>query len=250
MSSHDPSATTTSAHRSDGLAPLEALRARYLAAQLQGDRREALRLIDEDGLAAGYSVPALHLYVITRAQQEIGRLWQQNVIHVAQEHAATAISQLVVAHLYRHLPVHAPLGRRLLVACAPGERHEMGARIASDFLESAGFSVHYLGADVPVRDLVAHALATRPHCVVLSVATGLCTPGLVEAVKALRAALGPDLPILAGGAAFDHVESSPVCDVPDDVLQHGLDAPALVALVADRLGIPRPPLVDGMAAAA
>ena len=231
-------------------APLEGLRSRYLAAQLQGDRREALRLIDEEGLGAGWSVPALHLHVITPAQQEIGRLWQQNVIHVAQEHAATAISQLVVAHLYRHLPVHAPLGRRVLVACAPGERHEMGARIASDFLESAGFAVHYLGADVPVRDLVADALATRPHCVVLSVATGLCTAGLVEAVAALRAALGPDLPILAGGAAFDHVDTSPTCDLPDGVLQHGLDAPALVALVADRLGLPRPPLADAMAAAA
>jgi methanogenic corrinoid protein MtbC1 len=231
-------------------APLEALRTRYLAAQLQGDRREALRLIDEEGLAAGFSVPALHLHVITPAQQEIGRLWQQNVIHVAQEHAATAISQLVVAHLYRHLPVHAPLGRRVLVACAPGERHEMGARIASDFLESAGFAVHYLGADVPARDLVAHALATRPHCVVLSVATGLCTAGLVEAVAAVRAALGADLPVLAGGAAFDDVDTAPACDLPEGVLQHGLDAPALVALVADRVGIPRPPLGDGMMVAA
>jgi methanogenic corrinoid protein MtbC1 len=236
--------------RPDRTAPLDGLRARYLAAQLQGDRREALRLIDEEGLGAGWSVPALHLHVITPAQREIGRLWQHNVIHVAQEHAATAISQLVVAHLYRHLPVHAPLGRRVLVACAPGERHEMGARIASDFLESAGFGVHYLGADVPVRDLVAHAMATRPHCVVLSVATGLCTSGLVEAVAALRAAFGPDLPILAGGAAFDDADTCPTCDLPDGVVQHGLDAPALVALVADRLGLPRPPLADAVAAAA
>ncbi|MDF1504458.1 cobalamin-dependent protein [Roseisolibacter sp. H3M3-2] len=223
---------------------LDGLRRRYLAAQLRGDRREALRLIDEEGLSAGHTVPTLHLHVITPAQQEIGRLWQQNVIHVAQEHAATAISQLVVAHLYRFLPVRAPLGRRLLVACAPGERHEMGARIASDFLEAAGFSVHYLGADVPVRDLVAHALATRPDLLVLSAATGLCTPGLVEAVRAVRQTLGADFPVLAGGAAFDDADAAPACDVPADVLQHGLDAPGLVALVCERLGLPRPPIAD------
>lgn len=222
---------------------LDALRRRYLAAQLGGDRREALRLIEEEGLAAGHSVPTIHLHVITPAQREIGRLWQQNVIHVAQEHAATAISQLVVAHLYRFLPVQPPIGRRVLVACAPGERHEMGARIAADFLEAAGFSVHYLGADVPVRDLVAHTLATRPHLAVLSAATGMCTPGLVEAVQALHATIGPAFPVLVGGAAFDDSATAPPCDVPDGVVQHGLDAPALVALVADRLGVPRPPLM-------
>ena len=231
-------------------AGLEGLRRRYLEAQLRGDRREALRLIDEEGIARGHSVPTIHLHVITPAQQEIGRLWQQNVIHVAQEHAATAISQLVVSHLYRFLPVQAPVGRRLLVACAPTERHEMGARIASDLLEAAGFSVHYLGADVPVRDLVAHAVATRPDLVVLSAATGICTPGLVEAVRALRATLGPDLPIVVGGAAFDEAATSPPCDLPEGVLQHGLDAAALVALVRERLGLPGPPATDPVVQAA
>lgn len=172
MSSHDSS---VSSDRPGRAAPLDGLRSRYLATQLQGDRREALRLIDEEGLAAGWSVLALHLHVITPA--------------------------------------------------------------------------HYLGADVPVRDLVAHSMATRPHCVVLSMATDLCTSGLAEAVAALRAAFGPELPILAGGAAFDAVDTSPTCDLPDGVLQHGLDAPGLVALVADRLGLPRPPLADAMAAA-
>jgi methanogenic corrinoid protein MtbC1 len=230
---------------------LEGLRRRYLDAQLRGDRREALRLIDEEGLSAGHSVPTLHLHVITPAQQEIGRLWQQNVIHVAQEHAATAISQLVVAHLYRYLPVRAPVGRRVLVACAPGERHEMGARIASDFLEAAGFAVHYLGADVPVRDLVADTLATRADLVVLSAATALCTPGLTAAVRALREAMGADFPVLVGGAAFDDGAAAPDCDVPDGVVQHGLDAPGLVALVCERLGLPRPPRADaGVPAAA
>jgi len=229
---------------------LRRLQERYLEAQLRGDRREALRLIDEEGIARGHSVPTLHLRVITPAQQEIGRLWQQNVIHVAQEHAATAISQLVVSHLYRFLPVRPPVGRRLLVACAPGERHEMGARIASDLLEAAGFAVHYLGADVPVRDLVAHAAATHPDLVVLSAATGMCTPGLVQAVAALHAALGAGLPIVVGGAAFTEPDTAPPCDLPDGVLQHGVDGSGLVALVCDRLGLPRPPAPDSVVQAA
>lgn len=229
---------------------LEALRARYVEAQLRGDRREALRLVDEEGIGAGHSVPTLHLHVITPAQREIGRLWQENVITVAQEHAATAISQLVVAHLYRHLPVHPPLGRRVLVACAPGERHEMGARIASDFLEAAGFSVEYLGADVPADGLAERVRALAPDLVVLSAATGMCTPGLVDAVRAVHAVRGPDFPVLVGGAAFGDEAGSPPCDVPEGVLQHGLDAPALVALACDRLGVAHAAWRDAAGAAA
>src|SRR5690349_3730573 len=76
---------------------------RYVEAQLAGDRDAAIRLLMEEGLEKGVSVAELQLDVIQRAQREIGRLWQENKISVAQEHLATAISQLVLAHLYRHL---------------------------------------------------------------------------------------------------------------------------------------------------
>ena len=222
------------------------LSARYLEAQLRGDRREALRLVDEEGLAAGLSVGELHLHVITPAQHELGRLWQENRIHVAQEHAATAISQLVVSHLYRHLPVAPPNGRTVLVACAPGERHELGARVASDLLEAAGFAVRYLGADVPQADLVAEATRVRADLVVLSAATGLCRPAIVHAVRALRAALGETLPVFVGGNAFPDAGDPPMdCRLPDGVLQAGRTAQELVALAAARCGVTVPPDTTG-----
>jgi methanogenic corrinoid protein MtbC1 len=56
---------------------------RYLAAQLRGDRREALRLVLEEGLGRGVSVADVHLGVIEPAQQEIGRRWQRNEISIA-----------------------------------------------------------------------------------------------------------------------------------------------------------------------
>src|SRR5688500_827429 len=83
--------------------PLElaALRERYVAAQLAGSRREVLRLVVEEGLERGATVGQLQAHVIRAAQAEIGRLWQHNRISIAQEHLATALSQLAMAHLFQ-----------------------------------------------------------------------------------------------------------------------------------------------------
>ena len=214
--------------------PLDDLRTRYLVAQLAGDRREELRLIVEEGAEQGVPVSALHLEVIRPAQVEIGRLWQENRITVADEHLATAISQLVVSHLYRYLPPSEPNGRAVLVACADGELHEMGARMAEDFLEMAGFGVRFLGADVPASSVGAMVAERRPDLVVLSASTTFCFPGLRRTIAAVRAAGGPDLPILVGGGAFAVASS---CDAPEGVVYAGTTADALVRAAREAVGV-------------
>lgn len=125
-----------------------ALAARYLEAQLASDQRACICLIEE-AIERGVQVQDLHLKVIQPCQREIGRLWEQRRISVAQEHLATAVSQLVIAHLYRHLPRVAANGKLVLIACVEGEHHDLGARVASDFLEMAGFDSLYLGENFP-----------------------------------------------------------------------------------------------------
>src|SRR5262249_4416722 len=93
------------------------LRARYLAAQLAGSRREALRLVLDEGLARGVPALDVELEVIQEAQREIGRLWQENAITVAEEHMATAISHMALSHLYEHAPRASTNGKKVLVAC-------------------------------------------------------------------------------------------------------------------------------------
>lgn len=183
-------------------ARVSALAARYLAAQLAGDRREALRLVVEEGLGDGLAVPDIHLGVIQRAQHEIGRLWQENRISIAREHAATAISQLVLAHLYHHLPRAPRNACRVVVACVEGERHDMPARLATDFLEMAGFEVEFLGADVPTDDLVTLVRERPPGALLLSVTLAFNLPALRDAAARVRTASGGSVPVIAGGHAL------------------------------------------------
>lgn len=204
---------------------------RYVDAQLQGDRREALRLVTEEGLARGLSVPDVHLQVIQPAQYEIGRRWRLNEISIAQEHIATAVSQVVVAQLYERLPAAEPNGRTVVVACAPGELHELGARMAADIIETEGFAVRFLGANVPAADLARVVVESGADLVVLSAATSLCFPGLREALQAVHDA-APGVPLFVGGNAFTW---SAACEVPAGVVHAGHDARQLVDAVRREL---------------
>jgi methanogenic corrinoid protein MtbC1 len=204
---------------------IEVLRQAYLRAQLAGNRREALRLIVDEGLMRGLSIPTLHLDIIQSAQVEIGRLWQENHISVAQEHLATAISQLALSHLYRHLPRDPANGRTVMLSCVEGELHELGARIASDFLEMAGFDVRFLGANVPAEHLAREVRESKPDLLALSVTMSYHVPALRKAVTAVRE-VEPLLPMAVGGLAFTW---APGVEAELGVPFFGKDARELVA---------------------
>jgi methanogenic corrinoid protein MtbC1 len=212
---------------------LGALQQRYLAAQLAGDRREALRLLVDEGLLRGIPLQDIHLKVIQPAQYRIGQLWQENRISVAQEHLATAISQLALSHLYRHLPRDPPNGKTVMVSCVEGELHEVGARMASDFLEMAGFDVRFLGANVPNEHLVRMLREQKPDLLALSVTMTYHLPALRTAVEQVRA-VAPHLPIAVGGLAFSW---TPGLEKDLDVSLHGRDARELVAAACRTLGV-------------
>lgn len=206
---------------------------RYLAAQLAGDRREALRLLVDEGLLRGIPLQDIQLKVIQPAQYEIGRLWQENRISVAQEHLATAISQLALSHLYRHLPRDPSNGKVVMVSCVEGELHEVGARMASDFLEMAGFDVRFLGANVPTAHLVRMVREQTPDLLALSVSMTYHLPALRTALEQVRAA-APRLPIAVGGLAFTW---APGLERELGASFHGKDARELVASACRTLGV-------------
>jgi methanogenic corrinoid protein MtbC1 len=214
---------------------LASLASRYLEAQLASNQRECVRLIDE-ALQQGALVQDLHLKVIQQCQREIGRLWEQHEISVAQEHLATAVSQLVIAHMYRHLPRGSANGKLVIVACVEGEQHDLGARMASDFLDMDGFDVRFLGANVPTESLLSIVIQKRPDLVALSVTLATNLDAFQEVTSVLRAKCGPSLPILAGGLAFTLAGEGSL-KLPNDVVAAGSDASEMVKIARRLVGL-------------
>lgn len=169
----------------------------YLTAQIGGDPRAALGVIDQ-ALADGHSVRTLQRDVVRAAQREVGRRWQANSLSIAHEHMATAVSQRVLMHLFERAPRAPARGATIVVACVEGELHELPARLVADYLELGGFSVRYLGASVPTDSLVAIIAEEPPAALALSATMAFHAPALRAAVEAVRGRF-PALPILAGG---------------------------------------------------
>jgi len=181
---------------------LTVLRDRYLTALVAGARREAAEVGVEDALADELPAASVYLDIVQAAQYEVGRLWQARRLSVAQEHVATEISRSIVGQLQPHLPFQRSNGKRVIVACVEGELHDLGARMVADFLEMAGFEVAYLGANVPVENLVALVRERRPDLLALSATSGRCLAALRRAVAAVRAVGDGRIPIAAGGQVF------------------------------------------------
>jgi len=175
------------------------LRDRFVAALTAGARSEALEIILDDALADDVPIRTLYLDVVQASLQELGRLWREKRITVAQEHAATEIARLALAQLRVHLPCGRSNGKHVAVACVEGELHDLGARIMADFLEMAGFTVHFLGANVPTETL-AELVRQRPADGLALSATATQSLGpLSRTIAAVRAAAGPDFPVFVGG---------------------------------------------------
>ena len=175
----------------------------YLKAILDGDRHQAFGVIDR-ARAVGIDIRSIHLDVFRPALWEIGRLWQENKISVADEHLATAITQAAMARLFEQVYTWTPDRRRSLVAaCVDAERHEVGLRMLCDLLEIEGWETTYLGATVPIDSLVDMVLKRRPDVVALSTAIAPHLPRLRETIAAIRTATRGESPlIIAGGRPF------------------------------------------------
>lgn len=172
----------------------------YSAAILRGDHHAAQSLMSEAMQSLGYGQAAVTL--VQPALYEIGRLWQKNHISVAQEHLATAVSQNVLAHAYLQAEFAPPNGRRAVFACVPGNQHNLGLRMLSDSLETAGWDAVYLGADVPVPDLIRLLDAQQPQLLALSISLPAQLSATREAITRIRAELGNHCPeIWIGGLA-------------------------------------------------
>lgn len=175
---------------------------RYLEAVRAGERRRAFAVIDtarESGLGMG----EMYLGVFQPALRRVGELWQQNLLSVAEEHLATAITQTAMLRVFGHALLPEDDGPLLVAACAETERHEIGLRMLCDFMDMEGWRTVFLGASVPRQSLVELVARRRPDVVALSAALPPHLPQLRDTIAEVRTASGDSPPfILVGGRPF------------------------------------------------
>jgi methanogenic corrinoid protein MtbC1 len=130
---------------------------------------------------------------------ELGRLWHEGSIATTTEHFASSyihgrLRQLMsLAGLNRQ-------GRRVIVACAPYDQHELGAMMLAVFLRREGYAVYYVGANTPVADLATMARTVQPAAVMISASSRESVQLLMDR-RQLLAGIAPVVAL--GGHGFD-----------------------------------------------
>lgn len=186
-------------------------------------------------LEAGLTVQDLVLGLLGPAQAEVGRRWETNQWSVADEHAATAISDAVLAALAWQADTRDDQGQ-VVVTCAEGEWHSLPARMAAELLRLQGWQVTFLGASTPADHLRRFVAEVRPAGVLISCSVPIYLAGAHRSIQAAHAA---QVPALVGGRAFG----------PDDLRARrlGADGWAPTAIAAAQFltaWAQQPPQVD------
>lgn len=175
-------------------ADADRIRHRFLDAIFALDTVFAEQLLSRAGLVL--SPRQLVHQVVAPLLEEIGERWDRGELRVAHEHAATGLLRnLLGTRMCLQVPeIDAPTA---VATTLPGERHELGALMAAMLAAVQGWRVVYLGADLPLAEIVHGARRTRAEAVLVSV---VLDPGdVVEALADLRGRLPEGTRILAGG---------------------------------------------------
>jgi methanogenic corrinoid protein MtbC1/DNA-binding XRE family transcriptional regulator len=180
----------------------EHAKARYLQALLCGDFGAASVTVS-DLIAAKVALAEIYVDVMAPAMVTVGDLWCEGKINVAQEHLATQITLGQMEKLRLMQPVPRPLPYSTVVACVEGEAHFLGARMAADLFQLEGWSVDFLGPDVPTRALIEIVASRRPDLLCLSVTLESHRKAVDVLIKGLKTI--PESPkVILGGCLAEN----------------------------------------------
>lgn len=134
----------------------------------------AIAAFDEAGLEDAYA-EALSLYPVERVTrmlllpllEELGARWSKVAGGVAEEHFFSTYLRNKLGARFHHRRPH-EAGAKLLIACAPGEHHEIGLLLFALSAHETGLRVVLLGANVPFAETAAAARRSQCDAVVLS----------------------------------------------------------------------------------
>lgn len=181
----------------------EQLYQEYRSALLNGDHRRCAVFV-EQLLAAGAPPRVLHIDLFQRSLYDVGELWEQNLISVAIEHVASAITESLLNLVLLRLPVKQRTGRSVAVAGIAPELHQVGAKIVADTFELHGWDSVFIGGNTPVLDLVRFLSATSPNLVALSLTIFSNVVELERALEVIREH-DAEQSVILGGQGLNHI---------------------------------------------
>ena len=126
-----------------------------------------------------------------------------------------------------HLPKNSAEGEKVykcVIGVVEGDTHDIGKNLVRIMLETAGFEMHDLGRDVPLRNFIDKAKEVDADLICLSTLMTTTMPGMKEVVDMLREEnLEKEVKVMIGGGPI----SQTYCD---KIGAHGYSSNAITAV--------------------
>ncbi|HEU5278939.1 MAG TPA: cobalamin B12-binding domain-containing protein [Gaiellaceae bacterium] len=142
-------------------------------APLAGQLRAALDRFDEPGanavldrLLATFTLETVMRDVVLTYLRELGERWEQGDASIAQEHFASNLLRGRLLGIARGWGRGS--GPTAVLACAPGELHDLPLIVFGLVLAGRGWAIAYLGPDTPVATIRDAVARVEPDLVVVS----------------------------------------------------------------------------------
>jgi len=179
----------------------EPLYQEYLTLLLDGNRVACSRMV-QALLDQKIDIKTLYTDLFQKSLYAVGELWEFNKITVAKEHLVTAITEGLLNLVYPTLFSGKRTHKKAVISCAANEFHQIGGKMVADLFEIHGWDAHFLGANMPLDQMLHYIDEVKPDLLGLSLSVYFNMPSLIKGIEAVKTNFN-NLDIVVGGQAFN-----------------------------------------------
>ena len=172
---------------------------------------DILRVGDQNGINhfvnacsdAGFTSHNIYMNIIFPSLVQIGELWSQGKISIAEEHMCTEITKSAMSLIDQQVKYKNSNDLKAVLACVKDETHYLGAKMFSDFLTWDGWKCDFLGQDNPPTTIADWVGKVNPEVVGLSIVMEEHFDNLLETIEQIQS-LNQECQIIVGGILTDN----------------------------------------------
>ncbi|MEI7024336.1 methionine synthase [Paenibacillus sp. y28] len=139
---------------------------------------------------------------LMKGMEEVGRLFNNNELIVAEVLQSAEVMKASVGHLEQFMEkAESAVKGKILLATVKGDVHDIGKNLVEIILSNNGYKIINLGIKVPPEQLIEAYHKEKPDAIGLSGLLVKSAQQMVITAQDLKAS-GIDVPIMVGGAAL------------------------------------------------
>jgi methanogenic corrinoid protein MtbC1 len=184
----------------------EVLVERLFEALISGDRPVSRGIVRQT-LESGVKPKQILTDLFWPTYENIEKLYRSDQLTKLSHHLGTRLLRVLVDQNASMLTPKTSLGRSIFSLCGPRDSDELGAQMAVDLLEEAGFDVRFAGGNIANDEIMSTVNDAKPDVLLMFASGANDLPNIRALIDQLRE-IGacPNVQIAVGGGVFNRAE--------------------------------------------